>query len=179
MCPAVQRVQAPGEERPEMKIETAWFALVLAVCVATGCRHNTSSKNSWIEGDSNERWAAMARHLRGLDVAMVEIGYRYGELYWAGADANWEYADYQLTKMSLTLENALVRRPKRRRSAEELFVPSLDKMKGAIAGKERRGFDEAFAGLTVACNSCHAAEGVKSFHVERSTDRPSPIRAPR
>ncbi len=162
-----------------MKIETAWLALLLAVCVTAGCRLDPSSKSSWIEGDSDERWAAMARQLRGLDVAMVEMGYRYKELYWAGADANWAYADYQLTKMGLTLENALVRRPKRRASAEKLFMASLDEMKRAVAGKERAGFEEAFARLTVACNSCHVAEGVPSFHVERSADRPSSIRAPR
>ena len=162
-----------------MKTEATWLALLLAVCVATGCRLDTSSKNSWIEGNSNERWTAMERQLRGLDVAMVEMGYRYEELYWAGADANWAYADYQLKKMRLTLENALVRRPKRRASAEELFMSSLDEMKRAVAGKEREGFAEAFAGLTAACNSCHVAEGVPTFHVERSADRPSPIRAPR
>jgi hypothetical protein len=121
----------------------------------------------------------MARQLRGLDVAMVEMGYRYEELYWAGADANWAYADYQLTKMKLSLENALVRRPKRRPSAEALFQPSLDEMERAVAEKKRSGFEASFAGLTAACNSCHVAEGVPSFHVERPADRQSPIRAPR
>jgi len=162
-----------------MKTQTALLAILLAVCVATGCRLPASNKANWIKGDSNERWTAMARQLRGLDVAMVEMGYRYEELYWAGADANWDYADYQLTKMRLTLENALVRRPKRRASAEELFMSSLDEMKRAVAGKERGEFEGAFAGLTAACNSCHVAEGVPTFHVERSADRPSPIRAPR
>ncbi len=162
-----------------MKTKTAWLALALWVCAANGCRHDTSIENSWIQGDSNERWTTVARQLRGLDVAMVEMGYRYEELYWAGADANWAFAHYQLTKMKLTLENALVRRPKRRPSAEALFLPSLDEMKRAVAGKERRGFEEAFAGLTAACNSCHVAEGVPSFRVERPPDRPSPIRAPR
>ena len=71
-----------------MKTETTWLVLLLAMCVATGCRVGTSSKASWIEGDSNARWAAMARQLRGLGVAMVGMGYRYEELYWAGADAN-------------------------------------------------------------------------------------------
>ena len=121
----------------------------------------------------------MASQLRGLDVAMVEMGYRYEELYWAGADANWAYADYQVTKMRLTLENALVRRPKRRTSAEKLFMSSLGQMTRAVARKERGGFEEAFAGLTAACNSCHVAEGVPTFYVERPADRPSPIRAPR
>ena len=162
-----------------MKAETVWPTLLLALSVATGCQLDTSSKASWIDGDSSERWATMSKQLRGLDVAMLEMGYRYDELHWAGADENWPYADYQLTKLRLTLENALVRRPKRRASAEALFVPALDEMKRAVARRERAGFDQAFAALTTACNSCHVAEMVPTFHVEPSADRRSPIRAPR
>ncbi len=125
------------------------------------------------------RWTTVARHLRGLDVAMVEIGYRYQELYWSGVDSNWEYAAYQLKKIDLALENALERRPKRRASAEAVFVPSLGEVKQAIAQKQRPRFEEGFSGMTAACNSCHAAEGVASFHVELPTDRQSSIRAPR
>ena len=121
----------------------------------------------------------MERHLRGLDVAMVEVGYRYQELYWAGADENWAFADYQLKKIELALENALLRRPKRRPSSEALFAPSLDAIRLVVSAPERRDFDGAFAGLTAACNACHVAEGVPSFRVEIPSDRPSPIRAPR
>ena len=109
---------------------------------------------------------------------MVEIGYRYQEAYWAGTDENWDYADYQLTKIKLTLGNALERRPKRRASADELFSEPLGEISRVVAAKERRGFEKAFAGLTRACNECHAAEGVESFRVEQPSDRPSPIRAP-
>ena len=119
----------------------------------------------------------MARHLRGLDVAMVEIGYRYQELYWAGVDENWEYADYQREKIDLALENALERRPKRRASAEAVFMPALEELRQAIALK--RGFQVAFARTTTACNSCHVAESVPSFHVAPPTERTSSIRAPR
>jgi hypothetical protein len=110
---------------------------------------------------------------------MVEIGYRYEELYWAGVDSNWDYADYQITKVKLSLENALERRPKRRASAEELFLPLLDELERAAATRERAAFEEAFHVLTTGCNSCHVAEGVESFHVEPPSVRQSPIRAPR
>jgi hypothetical protein len=47
------------------------------------------------------------KQFRGLDVAMIEIGYRFGELYWAGQDRNWDYAKYQADKVRLALELAL------------------------------------------------------------------------
>jgi hypothetical protein len=71
---------------------------------------------------------------------MVEIGYRYQELYWAGVDSNWEYADYQVKRIDLALENALERRPKRRASADTLFVTTLNEVKQAIASRERAAF---------------------------------------
>ena len=39
------------------------------------------------------------KHLRGLDVAMTEIGYRYGELHVAARERNWDYAKYQTEKI--------------------------------------------------------------------------------
>jgi hypothetical protein len=110
---------------------------------------------------------------------MVEIGYRYQELYWAGMDSNWAYADYQLKKIKLSLENALERRPKRRASAEEHFLPLVDDTRQAVATRERVAFDEAFGALTAGCNSCHVGEGVGTFHVESPSVRQSLIRAPR
>ena len=83
-----------------------------------------------------------------------------------------------MKKIGLALENALERRPKRRASAEEVFVPSLGDLKRAIALKQLAGFEEGFSEMTAACNSCHVAEGVASFHVRLPIDRQSPVRAP-
>lgn len=171
--------RSAGEGAREVKTGAAWLVLALWVCGVAGCRHEAPVSNGWIHGDSGQRWQAVGKHLRGLDVAMVEIGYRYQELYWAGVDSNWDYADYQQSKIKLSLKNALERRPKRRSSAEQLFLPVLDAMNQAVATRERAAFDEAFGALTASCNSCHAAEGVASFYVERPADRQSAIRAPR
>ena len=91
---------------------------------AAAC-HNGPPLTGWIQGSESERWAAAERHFRGLDVAMVEIGYRYQELHFAGDDGNWAFAAYQLKKIGLSLDRALERRPKRRASAEQLFLPML------------------------------------------------------
>jgi len=163
-----------------VRTEIARLALVVCACaIISACRHDAPEKNTWIRGESSERWTTVGRHLRGLDVAMVEIGYRYQELYWAGVDSNWEYAGYQVKKIDLALENALERRPKRRTSADNLFVPAMDEVEQAIALRERAAFGEAFEEMSAACNSCHAAEGVASFYVAAPTDRTSSIRAPR
>ena len=163
-----------------MGTQIARLALAVCACATVcACQHDAAEKNTWIRGDSHERWTTVGRHLRGLDVAMVEIGYRYQELYWAGVDSNWAYADYQVTKIDLALENALERRPKRRASSNTLFAAALEEVEEAIDLREGAAFGEAFKRMSVACNSCHAAEGVASFYVEAPTERTSSIRAPR
>jgi len=116
---------------------------------------------------------AMEKHLRGLDVAMVELSYRYDELYWAGTDGNWEYAGYQAGKMRLALDNALERRPKRQASTAEIFFPALERVESAIAARDRKKFPAAFEAMTASCNACHAAEGVPTFRVAPPDDRTS------
>lgn len=40
----------------------------------------------WLNGTTDERFGRVERHLRGMDQAMAEIGYRYGELLVALCD---------------------------------------------------------------------------------------------
>lgn len=162
-----------------MRRKVSGLTIALWVCGAATACDNDARESTWIQGDSNIRWTAVARHFRGLDVAMIEIGYRYQELYWAGVDTNWAYADYQLKKIQLALENALERRPKRRKSAEAVFVPSVRELEQAISLKQPTRFEEAFSRMTAACNVCHVAEDVASFHVVPPAARQSSIRAPR
>ncbi len=141
-----------------------------------GCQGASVRGGGWLPNKAEARWDAVALHLRGLDVAMIEIGYRYGELYWGGLDQNWEYADYQAQKIQLALENALQRRPKRRASTEATFVPALSQMARVVQEHDAARFSEAFQQLTGACNACHAAEKFPTFYVEAPEGRYSTIR---
>ncbi len=48
-----------------------------------------SPSPDWLTGNAEERFLKVERQLRGLDQAMAEIGYRYGELLIAGRERNW------------------------------------------------------------------------------------------
>jgi hypothetical protein len=118
--------------------------------------------------------SAPLKHLRGFDVALVETGYRYGELYWAGKDENWEYATYQLEKIETAVANGTERRPKRAASAR-MLEGALAPVKNAIGRRDAAGFDAAFTTLTATCNACHVAERVPFVHVELPRVRLSPV----
>jgi hypothetical protein len=154
--------------------------LLLAVALLAGACHSGSpDRTGWIQGPTEQRWDTVERQLRGLDVAMIEIGYRYQELYFAALEANWEYAAHQLEHMEIALANALERRPQRRASAQAHFLPSLHGITRVVEAQQHERFEAAFSELTAACNACHTAEGVASFRVEVPAHRPSPIGAPR
>jgi hypothetical protein len=101
-----------------------------------------SEDEAWLlTGTSDERFARIARQLRGFDVAMVETGYRYVELYWAGQNRNWDYAKYQVEKIRTAVKNGVERRPKRGPSAQVLegALPGLEE---AITAKDPTLFAE-------------------------------------
>ena len=158
-----------------MKITIYVFILLLFL----GCNQKTESSNlqgEWIKGTEQEKIKTIEKHFRGFDNAMVETGYRYQELFWAGQDQNWEYADYQLEKIKIAIENGLERRPKRAKSAEHFLAYVLPEMKKSLESKDTAIFNKNFQKMTINCNSCHAKEKVPFFNVQIPTERHSPIR---
>lgn len=161
-----------------MKRHMLLCALLLAGCQPAAQAPPEASASPpvhWLQGSDAQRWETTARQFRGLDQAMVEIGYRYGELTWAGKDQNWDYAAYQLEKIQLALELALERRPKRRASAETFLKQGLPAMKTVIAQRDAAAFPQAATAFTARCNACHAQEKVAFLTVAPPAHRLSPI----
>lgn len=149
--------------------------LVIGACSGEPSGPAASEGEAWVRsGTVDERFVRVARHLRGFDVAMVETGYRYGELYWAGQDRNWDYAAYQAEKIRTAVRNGVERRPKRGASARLLEAP-LAGVEEAIVAEDPALFTARFDVLTTTCNACHEAEKVAFVHVRPPTVRASPV----
>jgi hypothetical protein len=153
-------------------------SITIGACSGEPSGPAKSDGEAWLRsGSVDERFARVAKHLRGFDVAMVETGYRYGELYWAGQDRNWDYAAYQAEKIRTAVRNGVERRPKRASSAQLLEGP-LAGVEEAIMAKDSVLFTARFDALTATCNVCHEAEKVAFVHVRPPTVRSSPVVAP-
>lgn len=139
------------------------------------CNKEKNIQGDWIKGTELEKLKTIEKHFRGFDNTMVETGYRYQELYWAGQDENWDYANYQLEKIKTTIENGLERRPKRAKSAEHFLNYVLPEMQKSVHSKDTAIFNKEFQTMTINCNSCHAIEKVPYFTVKKPIDRQSPI----
>lgn len=174
-----------GGSRTEQTATGAPLGLVLALTVGACASEPSDSPppaasegEAWLlSGSNDERFARVARQLRGFDVAMVETGYRYGELYWAGQDRNWDYAKYQVEKIRTAVKNGVERRPKRGPSAQMLEGP-LVSLEEAISAKDPGLFNARFSTLTTTCNACHQAERVPFVHVQPPSIRLAPLGTP-
>jgi hypothetical protein len=47
-----------------------------------------TAQGDWIKGTVKEQIKTIEKQFRGFDNEMVETGYRYQELYWAGQEVN-------------------------------------------------------------------------------------------
>lgn len=151
-------------------------ALVLTVA-CTGSRGGDEPEGAgWLRGEGEGRVKQIENHLRGFDVAMMEIGYRYTELHFAVQDRNWDYAAYQADKIEHVLELALERRPKRAASAKVFLDQDWPVVKEGIRSLQAERADLAMERLRTACMRCHVAEKVPFFVLQVPERRLTPIR---
>jgi len=149
------------------------IATIIPYCTQTD---NKTSQDDWIKGTEEEKFKTIEKHFRGFDDAMVETGYRYQELYWAGQDENWDYAIYQLEKLEIAIENGLERRPKRAKSAEHFLNYVLPEMQKSLESKDMAAFNKNFQMLRTECKNCHVNEGVPFIQSVIPEERLSPIK---
>lgn len=150
--------------------------IILLVFACSQKSEKSKSQGDWITGTEQEQIKTIEKQFRGFDNAMVETGYRYQELYWAGQDQNWEYAGYQIDKIKIAIENGLERRPNRANSSDHFLNNALPEMKNSVLSKDTAIFNSGFQALTISCNACHAMEKVAFFNVQIPTVRQSPIK---
>src|SRR3972149_6069254 len=141
--------------------------LTLSVWSVTACSSQpppaatSVGEGGWLTGTVDQKFEMVATQLRGFDMAMVETGYRYNELYWAAQDSNWGYAEYQAGKIRTAIENGLKRRPQRAKSAETFLTIVLPAVEEAIKQRDAKVLQERTGSLRSTCNTCHKDEQVE------------------
>ena len=154
------------------------FTGLLASMVLMSCTRNQTEtvQGEWIMGTEQEKLAIIEEQLGGFGRAMMEVGYRYCELYWAGQDGNWLYAEHQLVEMQEALEHGFERRPERLNSSVAFMESALPRMLEAAKGDDSEIFNDRFRNLTTQCNMCHVMEEVAFIAVKEPLVRASSVR---
>jgi len=151
------------------------------ILLSFGClfaENNYSTKSNWLleTKSSEQKFQSIQNQLRGFDLAMVEVGYRFNSFYFALKDKNHKLAHYQWDKIKKTIENGIQRRPKRKENSKTMFLDTQYKsMKEALDKKDEKNIWQEYAKTKQICNACHAAEGVPFIEVVTPKYRWQPI----
>jgi len=127
--------------------------------------------DSWLRGTLQEQTVMLAAQHAGFSAAMIEVGHRHAEMYWAGRDENWGYAAHQLNEMDEVIARGLERRPARAASAAFFMDGAIPDMQRAIEAEDAATYFQAFDAFTQACNSCHILEDVPFIEVHAPSSR--------
>jgi len=169
--------------------KVAWLALLLGAAAlavslwpggddkkkdARASSATTSSRNS-----SSPPAQSAPRSLSGpIEPSMAEVGYRFSELYFAGRDGNWKYAELQAGKINQSVQVMAQRNPKRAETAAAFLEEDMPRLLDAIENQDGRAFDRALQELLDSCNSCHQNDGADYIHIVIPDQRLAPVRNP-
>lgn len=170
-----------GRWRPWPAAAVAAVAVIAVVAIGFGIGNaqvpNPPPTAGWLRALPPEQQInAIDRQLRGFDMAMVEVGYRYTEMYFGAIEGNWDYALYTGEKLAWAMQNGFERRPRRRANAQEIFFKeAYPQVLDAIRKKDPALFKERFDVLRHTCNACHTAEKVPFIQVGIPTFKQTPL----
>jgi hypothetical protein len=156
-----------------------WSLFLISACTESTSKSGSYGEDGWLNGSEESRWNTVADQFAGFSHTMMEVQYRYQELYWAGVDNNWDFAAYHVEHIEEALEAGIQRRPAREKSAMEFMEHELEIMEAAVESKDAVKFEEAFEIFRTGCNGCHVKEKVSFIYVDKPEVRNSTIRFPK
>ena len=95
-----------------------------------------------------------------LAVVMGLIQLSHFKLWLAGNLRNWPLAEYELSQMKGTLQDARSLFPNNPKADTSAISQSAEEFRDAIRTKDGAKFDGAFRKFTSECNSCHEGVGL-------------------
>ncbi len=153
-------------------------ATIIMAIVIAACQTQTDQgiESRWAGETVQGAIQSIENQIGGFDQTMIETNYRYNELYWAGQDENWGFAEYQLDEMLGSLEKGFVRRPERQASSAQFVDQAAPRLMQAIESGDKEAFVESFRRFASSCNTCHTMEDVAFIQVTIPEIRTSLVR---
>ncbi len=143
------------------------FFLFLGVIAINACQtaQEKEYETRWMGEQMEEILNNIEDQFGGFDQTMMETGYRYNELYWAGQEENWGYAEYHIDKIISSMQRGFVRRPDREASSKQFVDQAYPALRQTIENEDKEAFNAAFVNFASSCNTCHAMEDVAFMQI--------------
>lgn len=153
--------------------------IMLLIFATLQAQNNYSTKSNWLLDTKTDekKFKAIQKQLRGFDLAMVEVGYRFNSFYFAIKDKNYDLANYQWDKIKKSMQNGIIRRPARATDAKNMFIDSqYISMKKALEARDAKLIAKEYEVTKRVCNACHEAQKVPFIKVIDPEYRWQPIK---
>jgi hypothetical protein len=122
---------------------------------------------------ADEQGRSQQIYLPRLGELMVTTQLRHFKLWYAAKVRNWDLANYELTQINASFDDATKFYPNIPAADMTSMRQPADEVGKAIKAKYSAKFVKAFSSLTSACNSCHDAAGFGFISIREP--RVSPI----
>lgn len=152
-------------------------AMILVLIFANACQQKQEEtyETEWLGNTKEELLENIEFQFQGFSRTMNEVNYRYQELYWAGKEENWDYAEYQREHIWEAMEQGYMRRPEHEKSGRIFMENALPAMEETIQERILEDFEEQFKSMTDICNACHHMEEVAFIKIVEPTIKTSVV----
>jgi len=160
------------------RINTKSFipSIILFVFICTGCRHSHNDRvmlQSEIDALHKQIREIEENYKPGFGELMSTVQAHHAKLWYAGANENWELAEFEVHEIEETFEKILDLRGDEHNAAElvpELIEPLLKNVEGSAKKQELAAFKSDYQQLTSGCNDCHLEAGVEFIRIQIPTE---------
>jgi hypothetical protein len=150
----------------------------LAVIFLAGCSQQQNvNSNAALEAKVGELEKTVDDLKPGLGEIMGVIQQHHAKLYYAGTKSNWPLADYELSEIQESLDDAMKFYPKFKEVPVPLteLIPTMTKasiaqVHAAIEQKNGKSFAQAFGALSTSCSNCHEAANHPFVKIQAPTE---------
>lgn len=97
---------------------------------------------------------------------------RHIKLWYAGAQANWPLAQYELGQIKESFQDAMTFYPGLPVSNMSTMAKPASGIATAVQAKDKAAFARSYNQMTAACNACHQAQGYGSIAIRVPTGSP-------
>ncbi|MFI5161387.1 MAG: hypothetical protein ACHQHN_08915 [Sphingobacteriales bacterium] len=136
-------------------MKTTLFVLLLALALFASCSGDNNSQQLQSKIDSLQQ-RLNNTYKPGLGEFMLGIQQHHAKLWFAGTNANWALADFEVHEIGETLDDIkeyCTDRPEIK--SIDMINPAIASINAAIKQKDVAAFKKGFVDLTNNCNNCH------------------------
>ena len=131
------------------------FFFVLVLLTITQVNAESDNKDWRKTGSTEEKLKNVVQVIPSAADIMFQMGERYRNLYWAGKQGKWQFAQYQTEEMQSLVKKLILTRPNRAATAKNFLRDAFEGYEHAIQQKDWKKFQAAFEYMRERCMACH------------------------